>query len=162
LLVAGVVGWLLLANRSGLAFPDSIAGHSRLTSERYESAAETIAQMGALGGEKPQVAIYGTEARPVLMVFAFDAAPPGNSSSFFDGFVGGFEGSSGASVDQSSVVIEARGSTTYYCATYSSAQAQGWVCVWADDETFGVLTTLDPSVPGGVGLASETHDAIVG
>ncbi|MGH2574027.1 MAG: hypothetical protein ACRDGU_11245 [Actinomycetota bacterium] len=159
--MAGVAAWLFLANRSFVGFPDSLAGQPRLTSASYVSAAEAIAESGSFAGEKPKVAIYGTEARPALMVFAFDAPPPGDPSSFCDGFVGGFEGSSGASVDQSSVVIEARGAATYYCGSYSSAQAQGWVCVWVDDETFGVLMTLDPSIPGGVDLASEIHDAVV-
>lgn len=159
--VAAVVAWVLFANRSGVGFPDSLAGQPRLTSETYESAANTIAKSASFAGEEPKVAIYGTAARPTLMVFAFDAPPPGDPSSFFDGFVGGFEGSSGATVDQSSVVIEPRGATTYYCGSYASAQAQGWVCVWLDDETFGVLVTLDPSIPGGVDLASEIHDAVV-
>jgi hypothetical protein len=159
--VAVVVVWLLMADRSRIEFPDSLAGQSRLTSPAIEGVADAVARGAAVGSLEPKVAVYGRGAAPSLMVLAYDGQVPGDMSPFFQGAMGGFEGTSGASVDRSSVVIETRGSTTYQCASFSGGRGQGWLCIWGDDQTFGLLAILTPSIGQGVDAAAFVHDAVV-
>lgn len=161
LAVVGVMVWLLMADRSRIEFPDSLAGQSRLTSPAIEGLAEVVSRGAAVGSLEPKVAVYGRGAVPSLMVLAYDGQVPGDLSPFFQGAMGGFEGTSGASVDRSSVVIETRGSTTYQCASFSGGRGQGWLCVWGEDQTFGLLAILTPSIGQGVDAAAFIHDAVV-
>jgi hypothetical protein len=159
LAVAGGVAAVLLSGGSKVAFPDSIAGQDRVTSASLEGLARGMADEATLGSEKPKVAFYGPESTPAFLVMVYEFAGP-DLDSEFQGGISGFEGTSGGTVDRSATERAAVGSAEYRCAPFTATGAQGFICMWADDDTTGIVVTLSREQPS-IGLTEQVHDAVV-
>ncbi|HZB04668.1 MAG TPA: hypothetical protein VE737_10170, partial [Actinomycetota bacterium] len=86
--VAGFAGgWWLVDHLffGGFAFPDEVADHERVDSDRAEEVAEALASLGGLLDVEMEFAFYGSEIEPAYVMFAFEI-PDGIDPTTLQGF----------------------------------------------------------------------------
>jgi len=160
LISAGTVAAIVLTRgSSSVSLPQTIGGHPRVTSSALRGLADGVAKQAAIGSQQPRVAFYGTESRPAFMVMAYGFSVP-EPTSAFSGATGAFERSSGGSVDVSSLETVRRDGALFQCAPYIISNVQGFLCMWSDSDTFGVVGTFNRS-ESGIAVVSAVHDAVV-
>jgi hypothetical protein len=86
--VAGFAGGWWLVDRlffGGFPFPDEVAGHERVDSDRAEEVADALASLGGLLDVEMEFAFYGSEIEPAYVMFAFEI-PDGINPTSLQGF----------------------------------------------------------------------------
>lgn len=86
--VAGLAGGWWLVDRlffGGFPFPDEVADHERVDSDRAEEVADALTSLGGLLDVEMEFAFYGSEIEPAYVMFAFDI-PDGINPTTLQGF----------------------------------------------------------------------------
>jgi hypothetical protein len=157
-LVVVVVAIAAVANGgSAQGVPDQVAGLTKLDTPEADAFERSVSSIEIMD-MRIQGAIYGEQDQPRLMLEVFRNLPPGSegvsAASFFSGATGGFEGTSGAAVDESRMVQRAVGSVDVACAPVDLGSSQvpnifgsraAALCVWTGS-TYGLL--LDARLHG--------------
>jgi hypothetical protein len=140
--VAVGLGVYSLLHRGGIDFPDELAGSSRITTpevKRLESNIEHSSK--GVFEAHPAVAVYGRDGVPQFLVAAGAAQTVETTDELFDAYVSAL-GSSGGTVDAAGETSGTRAGADYRC-TATTAPVASAHCLWRDDESFGVVISLD-------------------
>jgi len=148
----------LLTRGGGRKFPDAIAGLRRNASAQVQTMLDDLESRGSVGGDKPSAAFYGDPAGPGVLVAVYGAQVP-DLGVVFDQIASGFSASNPGAVNLEAEVTGFDGPATIECAPYSAGQS-GWLCVWSDGQTVGLLASIEPISPEGLELASQVYDAV--
>ena len=148
----------LLARGGGRKFPDAIAGLRRNASPQVQTMLDDLKSRGSVGGDKPSAAFYGDPAGPGVLVAVYGVHLP-DLGVAFDQIASGFSASSPSAVNLEAKVTGFDGPATIECAPYSARQS-GYLCVWSDGQTVGLLASIEPISPEGLELATEVYDAV--
>jgi hypothetical protein len=144
LVVSLVVGLGIygLFHRGGVHFPDELAGSSRITTPEVKKLESNIENSSSgVFDAHPEVAVYGRDGVPQFLVAAGAARTVETTDELFDAYVSGLE-SSGGTVDAAGETSGTRDGAEYRCAA-TIAPVASWHCLWRDDESFGVVISLD-------------------
>jgi hypothetical protein len=150
-LVLVVVAIAAVANGgSPQGVPDQVAGLTKLDTPETDEFERSVSSIEIMD-MRIEGAIYGEQDQPRLMLEVFRNLPPGSegvsAASFFSGATGGFEGRSGAAVDESRMVQRTVGSVDVACAPVDLGSSQvpnifgsraAALCVWTGS-TYGLL-----------------------
>ena len=165
--VVGIGVVVATTGGSNISMPTTVAGEPQLDSPAAQVLVTGIKEQIKKDTSSEVLAgMYGTAAVPKFMVVAVDqAAPPGAGDPLEQmGRAAGQDLGSDTTLDTSSITRKTVGSTTYECApatvTSNGSTVNLEICTWEDDQSFGMVFTLDPGVYG-MDVVVKAHDDVV-
>jgi hypothetical protein len=154
LALLGIAYWAL--SRPQASLPDRMGRYPRMENQtELEERTTTQYQAGTKGDVR--VAVYGNKQDRVILALFVDEGSPS-----LDAFATKEVGPNAAVLQDPKVFAALRrGGGTVRCVTGGVPTPYLSQCIWQEGGTFAILTSTEPTAPGALKLAVQSHEAAI-